>query len=402
MRKLKMSGRDHTEKHRAATPLELLFDLVYVVAIAAATSGLHHAIAGHHIADGVFAYLVSFFAIWLAWINYAWFASAYDTDDATFRLYTFIQIFGSLVLAVGITYIFNPEPSFTVAVVGYVVMRVAMVLQWLRAAKEDPSRRKTNLRYALSIAFVQTGWVAWLFLPLSIQRPIMPLLMLAELLTPLYAERAQHTPWHPHHIAERYGLLTIIVLGEGILGTVKAIGNLVHNESETLWFSEVFTLGLGAAALIFALWWSYFQMQWGHMLENRRNRKTAFLFGYAHYLVFVSLAGVGAGLELVADAVSDVRWLAQGAHPVSPMLAIAVLSISLSIYMLVISVLRITCFAACRYGYVSLLLSVVVPALPVATVYFGLPLQYALMLTVLAPVGFVLICSGDRKREMPL
>lgn len=202
-------------------------------------------------------------------------------------------------LAVGVRDIFHPEPSFTVTVAGYVIMRIAMVLQWLRAANEDNIHRATCLRYAIGIAVAQAGWVAWLFLPLSIQRPMMPLLMLFELLIPRYAERAEPTPWHPHHIAERYGLMTIIVLGEGILGTTNSIAALVQNDSPTLWFLEIFPLGLGAAALTFTLWWSYFKLDWGDMLE--RQRKNAPLFGYAHYVVFAALAAVGTGLELVAD-----------------------------------------------------------------------------------------------------
>lgn len=56
-----MSGRNPNEHHRVATPLELLFDLVYVVAIAAAASGLHHALAHHHIASGLLNYALAFF-----------------------------------------------------------------------------------------------------------------------------------------------------------------------------------------------------------------------------------------------------------------------------------------------------------------------------------------------------
>ena len=66
-----MQARDIQEHHRAATPLELLFDLVFVVAIAAAASQLHHAIAAHHIASGLFSFAVAFFAIWWAWMNYS-------------------------------------------------------------------------------------------------------------------------------------------------------------------------------------------------------------------------------------------------------------------------------------------------------------------------------------------
>ena len=76
-----MSGRDPDEAHRAATPLELLFDLCFVVAVAQAASFLHHDLAEGQVAHGVLSYLVVFFAIWWPWMNFTWFASAYDTDD---------------------------------------------------------------------------------------------------------------------------------------------------------------------------------------------------------------------------------------------------------------------------------------------------------------------------------
>ena len=73
-----MSGRDPDEDHRASTPLELFFDLCFVVAVAAAAATLHHDLAHDHL-SGIAGYLMVFFAIWWAWLNYSWFASAYDS-----------------------------------------------------------------------------------------------------------------------------------------------------------------------------------------------------------------------------------------------------------------------------------------------------------------------------------
>ena len=81
-----MTARSPHETHRVATPLELFFDLVFVVAIAQAAGGLHHAIADGHALEGLIGYLMVFFAIWWAWMNFTWFASAYDCDDVPYRL----------------------------------------------------------------------------------------------------------------------------------------------------------------------------------------------------------------------------------------------------------------------------------------------------------------------------
>src|SRR5918999_5542702 len=121
-----MSGRDPSEAHRAATPLELLFDLCFVVAVAQAANALHHALAGGEIAYGVAAYLIVFFGVWWPWVNFTWFASAYDTDDVPYRLLTFVQIAGVLVVAAGVPRAFE-ELDYSITVAGYVIMRTALV-----------------------------------------------------------------------------------------------------------------------------------------------------------------------------------------------------------------------------------------------------------------------------------
>ena len=97
-----MTARDPHEPHRASTPLELLFDLCFVVAVAQASGRLHHGIVEGHAGRAVLGYVVVFFAIWWAWMNFTWFASAYDTDDVPYRLLVLVQIAGVLVLAAGV------------------------------------------------------------------------------------------------------------------------------------------------------------------------------------------------------------------------------------------------------------------------------------------------------------
>src|SRR5688572_5001703 len=118
-----MLPRSKDEAHRASTPLELFFDLVFVVAIAQAGAALHHGFAEGHITESIFSYLAVFFAIWWAWLNFTWFASAYDCDDVPYRLATFIQITGALIIAAGVPQAFE-HADYGIVVVGYVVMRL--------------------------------------------------------------------------------------------------------------------------------------------------------------------------------------------------------------------------------------------------------------------------------------
>jgi len=184
----RMVSRRPDEVHRHPTVLELFFDLCFVVAVAQAASGLHHAIADGHVGSGVGNYVLVFFAIWWAWMNFTWFASAYDTDDIAYRLTTCVQIAGALVFAAGVPAAMD-ERDFAVATLGYVIMRLAMVTQWLRAARGDPARRRGCLRFAIGVTLVQSGWVARLALPDGWGMGAFLLLVLAELAVPIWSER---------------------------------------------------------------------------------------------------------------------------------------------------------------------------------------------------------------------
>ena len=136
-----MMARDREQEYRSSTPLELFYDLCFVVAVAQAGSQLHHGLgAGPHAGSAwleLLRYAMLFFAIWWAWINFTWFASAYDTDDVFYRLLTLLQMAGVLVLAAGVPAAFESF-DFTIMTFGYVIMRVAMIAQWIRVWFEYP------------------------------------------------------------------------------------------------------------------------------------------------------------------------------------------------------------------------------------------------------------------------
>ncbi|WP_336042678.1 low temperature requirement protein A [Acinetobacter dispersus] len=286
--------RDPEEAHRAATPLELLFDLIFVVAIATAGQQLHHAIIEDHLWHALPTYFMVFFALWWAWMNFTWFASAYDNDDTLYRCLTFVQIVGSLVMAAGIPAVFQ-EQNFDVIIIGYVIMRLALVTQWIRVAKHDPERRVTAYRYAVGIVLVQLGWLIGNFSAIHMTPLLFLILVLAELAVPLYAEKHAVTPWHPHHIIERYSLLTIIVLGESIIGSFAATQEAFSNHDVN--FKEIF-LVIGGLLMMFAMWWVYFDRSHHH---HQRHGVQPFLWGYGHFFIFISIAVLGAALAAAVD-----------------------------------------------------------------------------------------------------
>ena len=295
-----MPGRNPADHHRAATPLELFFDLISVIAIAAAASGLHHAIAENHVGDGIIKFVVAFWSIWWAWMNFTWFASAYDNDDAPYRIATLIMMVGALIMAAGIPEVFKTF-DWTLGLVGYIVMRLSLCWLWFRAARHDPERRLTALRYGWGVALCQVLWVlAYFFVPQSYFLLFMVFGFACELSVPAYAERAAGTPWHPHHIVERYGLLTIIVLGESLLAVANGV-RLAAEDSHSV--PSLLLLIAGGLLIVFTMWWLYFNED-EHVALNQRNVGTGFLWGYGHLVIFGSIAAVGAGLAVCVDYVT--------------------------------------------------------------------------------------------------
>jgi len=289
-----MRARDPDEPHRAATPLELLYDLCFVVAIAQAAAALHHAIAHGHALHGAIGFGVVFFAIWWAWMGFCWFASAFDCDDAAYRVKVLVQVVGVLVLAVGVSRAAEQFDAGRI-VLGFVIMRIGLAAQWLRAARSAPTYRRTAHRYVGGMAVLQIAWVASLWLPADRWLWAFASLAPLELLVPAWAERARATPWHRHHIAERYGLLTIIVLGESVLAATLAIQRAFDEGGR----GELLPVVVAAPVILFSMWWLYFARPHHDLLRTMR---AAFAWGYGHLIVFAAAAAVGAGLSVAVDS----------------------------------------------------------------------------------------------------
>jgi low temperature requirement protein LtrA len=292
-----MRARDAGEQHRTATTLELFFDLCFVVAVAQAAGSLHHRLAEDQIGEALVGYPMVFFAIWWAWMNVTWFASAYDNDDVPYRLAVLVQMAGVLILAAGVPRAFD-ERDFGVVTLGYAVMRASLVWQWLRAARFDAERRSTALRYAFGVAACMGGWGLLLVVPDGWLAVGFPLMVVAELAVPIWAERVAVTTWHPGHITERYGLFTIIVLGESVLAVTVAVQSALDAGGSTGGLVDVAGGGL---LIVFAMWWLYFAKSPGH---GGMTSWTSFVWGYGHLVVFASVAAVGAGGAVAVDQVT--------------------------------------------------------------------------------------------------
>ncbi|MFS4097695.1 low temperature requirement protein A [Streptomyces sp. AF1A] len=351
----RLTARGRGESHRVSSPLELFFDLCFVVAIAQAGVQLVHAVAAGHAGSGILNYAIQFFAIWWAWMNFSWFASAYDNDDVLYRVVTLVQIAGVLVLAAGISQAFQHH-DYLVVWIGYVIMRLAMASQWLRAARSaEGAERSMALRYACGVLLCQIGWLGLVVLPQPARLWVFLVMALAEMCVPLYAERAHTTSWHPHHIAERYGLFTIIVLGETIAAATAAVKSAVDEHGA---LDALLPIAAGGLLIVFSAWWIYFVVPiHGHLRSNRQS----FLWGYGHYLIFASAAAIGAGLEVAVEE-------AVGTAHLSTLSASAAVTLPTALYLLTVWALHSRHF---KFGIAQQLVLPVTALLVICCTFLG-------------------------------
>jgi low temperature requirement protein LtrA len=286
-------GRNINEENRSATPLELFYDLIFVVAIANLATAFHHDYVNNHIGHGIVSFVMVFLAIWWAWSQYTWFASSFDNDSTGFRLATLWQMVGALVIAAGVEAAFNGE--FTIVVIGYVITRLSAIYLWYKVAGDNPKFKITGKRYAVGILLCQLGWITQNFFEFSYF--IFAGLWLFEILVPYYAESHTQTQFHSEHIEERLGLLTIIVLGESILASANSFKSLIEHFSY-----DVLFVSIGCLFTLFGIWWLYFNNSVEHHL---RDKKVAFQWGYGHFIIFSSAAAIGALVGVNVDVLTN-------------------------------------------------------------------------------------------------
>lgn len=363
----RMTGRDPHERGRAASPLELFFDLVFVVAVSFSSVQLHHMEAEGHLGAGVLGYLMVFFAIWWAWMNFTWFATSFDTDDVFYRILTFVQMAGVLVLASGAAGAMA-DHDFTVITIGYVIMRFAMVTQWIRVALTVPTYRATAIRYAGGITVVQVAWILRLALPEPAALVGFFVLLAAEIGVPIWAESRKATPWNAHHVTERYGLFTLILLGESILASANAVVESLHAGDDLPQLLLISGAGLMIAA---GMWWVYFAREHHRHITSLRSSLT---YGYSHYVIFAAAGAFSAGVEVIIDSTTHHADTAQLA-------AAATLTVPVALFVLGIWMLTIRSTLTAR-GNVTVVLAVLVilasTALPGPWVMVGVAVGTAL------------------------
>ncbi len=384
----RMSGRDPHERHRVATPLELLFDLTFVVAAAIAANEFALALAENRAGSGLFGFVFAVLTIAWAWITFTWFASAYDTDDWAYRLATMLQMVGAIILAFGLLPMFaslekGGHVDDAVMMAGYVLMRLTMAAQWLRAAKQDPGRRGACLTYAITITAAQVGWIAVALVRTSVAvtLTLSAALLFVEVAGPWIAERRKGgTPWHAHHIAERYTQFIIIALGEGMIGTVASLSAVVEDQGFTI---DAVLVALAGTGLTFGMWWMYNSTPIANLLHAYREQ--SFTLGYLTIAVFGAIVAAGAGLHVAASYIEHHAKIS----PASTVLSIAVPVAIFVVAMYLIYTLLVRTWEGLYALIVALAATVLVASVLLAAA--GMPIRFCLLVVMLVCLLVVML-----------
>lgn len=295
---------------RHATWLELFFDLVFVAIV----GELAHTLVEEVSWASVLGFAALFVPVWWSWIGATFFANRFDTDDAIFRLLGGVQMLILIGMAVNV-HAGLGETAVPFAL-SYVGVRAVLVLQYLSAWIAEPAARPLTSRYCVGFGLAAALWLVSVVLPPPWRFAFWIVGFVVEFATPLLNRSTQAlVPPHPEHLTERFGLFTIIVLGESVLGVVRGVA-----ERESWQTSTAAAGGLGFA-VAFALWWIYFDNVDDTVVTRLRFASQVWI--YTHLPLVMGLTALGVGVEhLVAhdpgSPLADAeRWLLCGAVALS-------------------------------------------------------------------------------------
>lgn len=297
------------ESERSATWLELFYDLAFVVAVASLVERLAHDVS----ATGVASFVGYFGLLWWLWASHTYYADRYDTDDLVYRLLAAAQMVAVVVLAASLS--LDESASTTAFAIAYATSRILLVAMYWRAYRHVAETRDLVRGYLVGFGVAASLWAISAVVPESARFTLWAIALAVDLATPWVMRHEQaRVPLDVSHLPERFGLFTILVLGESIAAVVVGLGHTSWGLSPTL--AAAFGIGIATA-----LWWLYFDNARGSVVRRDASvRKTwrPTVWIYTHFLLAAALAGFGAALELaVEEAGHDVveaghRWLLVG------------------------------------------------------------------------------------------
>ena len=279
-------------------PLELFFDLVYVLALTQCTALMADDPTWEGLARGMLILGV----MWWSWVGYSWLTSVVDPEEGAVRLSMFAAMAAVLVVALCVPGAFGDEALLFAC--AYAVVRYAQVALFVLASRDDPGLRHSVWGLAASTGIGVGLLVVASFADGTLQGALWALALLLDMGGPLLIDSSG---WRlsPRHFAERHGLIVIIALGESIV----ALGIGAHGRVDT-GVVVAATLGVVVAG---ALWWLYFDVvalvaerRLTNAPEGRvRNEIARDSFSYLHFPMVAGVVLLALGLKKTLEHVED-------------------------------------------------------------------------------------------------
>jgi low temperature requirement protein LtrA len=243
---------------RRASWLELFFDLCFVVAVGAVAGTLH--------SDPSWSGLTTSAALFIPVLGMA--AQAGNASAGDPRGY----------------------------VLAFVVFHLLVVLLFGRAAQLHPITGRFDRCYAVGLAIAAAVWVVSLVVPETFRSELWVVALAIDLATPIVAVASVAAQMFDFsHIPERYGLFTLIVLGEAVIAVARGT-------AEAQWTPGAVTAAVSGFVLAVVIWWVYFAHHQATLLL--RGHLAGFIWGYGHVFVWAGIAMTGVGTELAIEAAS--------------------------------------------------------------------------------------------------
>jgi len=315
------------ERERHATWLELFYDLVFVAAISRLAGNLN----SDYSWNGLLHFTVLFVPVWWAWVGHTFYLTRFDSDDLGHRLFTMVQI-----VAVASLIVHAPDAlgkSSKGFALSYAAVRFILVAEYYRVAKHLPSVRPIVHRYIAGFGTAAALWVVSTFLPTPLRFIVWYVAIVIDFLAPLTAGQL-HAKFPPHlmHLPERFGLFTIIVIGEAVVSVIMG----VRADQLTFATGSACIMGL---IIVFTLWWGYFEGVRGagtRQLTSKNHVRAYQQWLYAHLPLTLAIASIAVGVK---------RLIALQPYAMMPISEAIILSASVGVSMVFLTTIFLSSYA---------------------------------------------------------
>ena len=271
------------------TWIELFFDLVFVAAVAQVSGPLAHDFSF----DGLGRYAFLLFVIWWAWSGHAVHATRFDADDALQRTLTLLQMVGVIFMAANAEQGLDSVSSAGFAA-AYAITRLILVLQYVRAGAIARARALTSL-YTKGFGAAACLWLVSAFVEPPARYAIWSAALIVEVATATRASRhVAALPPHATHLPERFGLFTMILLGESIIAIMKGI------QAQPDWSPTAAGVAFGGIGFTFLIWWIYFEYAGAasdRPVRTPHDHRRYEVWTYAHVPLYLGLVLSAVGVE---------------------------------------------------------------------------------------------------------